>query len=244
MYPSSRRRNSHWLRPVMLAAGLMLMGTGCGAGQLAQSAHAVPAIDGASGQVGSIALRNIGIAYPDGGRYDQGSSAPLEFAIVNGGTAADALIEIRTEAADRVVLNASGNAAGSSSASGPADTAGPSGSATPTGSTRPGGMANPHSSGASASSSPGETASPSAAESATANSPIAVPAGGYVAISASGPSATLEQLTASLTATQPVAVTFVFQQAGSVTVTIPVRAASTLVSTPPTIDLNPTDENG
>ena len=84
-----------------LAAGLGLVAVGCSAGQVTQTDTQVAAIDGASGNVGPIAVRNVMLAFPpDGNRYHEGDDVPLTFVIANTGENADKLLSIKSEAAE------------------------------------------------------------------------------------------------------------------------------------------------
>jgi periplasmic copper chaperone A len=109
----SRRHQSMLTRTPLSVAALVaaccaavLALAGCGAGQVAQTGSQVSAIDGASGDVGDIALRDVLIPYPpgDAGGYPAGSRVPLQLTIVNQGTAADVLISVRTPAARQVLI--------------------------------------------------------------------------------------------------------------------------------------------
>ena len=138
----------------LVAAGVTVL-AGCQAGQQAQTAEQIPTIDGNYAQVGSLALRDVTIEYPETGSWPQGSDARLQLVIVNEGRDADSLVEVRTDAADRVTLAASPSG---STAPEPAGTA--SGSASPSESASPSASASPSESG-SASASPSESGSPS-----------------------------------------------------------------------------------
>jgi hypothetical protein len=65
---------------VLLAAGaallLLLVASGCGAGQAAQTSHDVPAIPGVDASAGPIDLRDLLIPFRQGG-YPAGSDVPL-----------------------------------------------------------------------------------------------------------------------------------------------------------------------
>lgn len=69
------------------AATLGLALTGCGAGQVAQTAEVLPPVPGLNVDVeapdGSIALRNVVVAYPGPEGYPLGEDATIELAIVN-----------------------------------------------------------------------------------------------------------------------------------------------------------------
>lgn len=71
-----------WFRAAALVAAAALL-TGCAAGQLAQTAQIVTTVDGAEADVGSVALRDISLAYPVSGEHSVGSNVRLEFYAVN-----------------------------------------------------------------------------------------------------------------------------------------------------------------
>ncbi|MGH3810991.1 MAG: copper chaperone PCu(A)C [Pseudonocardiaceae bacterium] len=80
--------------------------TGCGAGQITQTDSQVAAVNGAYGDVGNIALRNVLIHYPPSpnGTYPAGSNVPVLLTIVNLGTSADELISVTSPAASQVLV--------------------------------------------------------------------------------------------------------------------------------------------
>jgi copper(I)-binding protein len=92
---------------VLLAAiaGTALL-TGCGAGQQAQTASKEPSVPGVNANLGTVLLRNVQIGYPDreSRSYPRGATAPLEVRIFNSGTDPDALVGVRSDAADQVLL--------------------------------------------------------------------------------------------------------------------------------------------
>jgi copper(I)-binding protein len=114
-------------RAALAAAGLALALTGCAAGQLAQTAYENSTVDGATGGVGTILLRDITIAFPDSGRYVKGDSAQLKLNIVNNGDQDDQLTDVRTGVATSVLVSSK-----AVTAPGASDTALPSGTGTPT----------------------------------------------------------------------------------------------------------------
>ncbi|GHH60289.1 hypothetical protein [Lentzea cavernae] len=84
-----------------LAAGLGLVAVGCSAGQVTQTDTQVAAVDGASGNAGPIAVRNVMLAFPpDGNRYHDGEDAPLTFVIANSGENPDKLLSIKSDASE------------------------------------------------------------------------------------------------------------------------------------------------
>lgn len=83
------------LRTILPAAALGLAGvlgiTGCSAGQVTQTDSIQPAVNGNTGQVGDISLRDVRLAYPADGAYEEGDEVPLLLSIVNDGDEATAL---------------------------------------------------------------------------------------------------------------------------------------------------------
>jgi len=93
---------------VCLVAGLAL--TGCGAGQIAQTATQRAAVDGASGDAGDgIALRDVLMPpSPDpGGSYPVGSNVTVRATIINSGGEADELVAVTSPMAGRVQVSGS-----------------------------------------------------------------------------------------------------------------------------------------
>ena len=88
-----------------LAAGATLTLSACGAGQISQTAIQVAAINGNNAEVGSIALRNVHVIYPNSEEYsiEPGGTALLGFTVVNLDTRTpDVLTDISTEFASSV----------------------------------------------------------------------------------------------------------------------------------------------
>jgi copper(I)-binding protein len=240
---------------LLAAAGLASALTACAAGQIAQTAFVSPSVDGANGQVGAIALRAVTVAFPDGGQYAAGSDARLQATLVSTATQEDALVEVRTPAAQRVTLATSSGASGSATpsstaSSSPAASASASGTgsatASATGSSSASATATPTPS-ASVSASAGASVSGSTSASATGSAappetsaPIPVPAGNLVACRDAGPVLTLVGLTQALLPSQVVPITFVFRDAGQVTLDVPVAVPLTQVSLAPTVSLSET----
>jgi len=83
------------LLPAVLGIGAALLMSGCSAGQVTQTDTQVPAINGASGTVGQIAVRNVQLAFPAGKQYySRGDSASLVVTIINTGSSSDKLAGI------------------------------------------------------------------------------------------------------------------------------------------------------
>jgi copper(I)-binding protein len=87
-----------------VAAGLAALLVGCSAGQVTQTDSIVPAVNGNRGDVGAIALRDVMIAYPESGAYGEGDQAPLVLTIVNTGDTADELVSVSSPVAGEVAL--------------------------------------------------------------------------------------------------------------------------------------------
>lgn len=97
--PTSHRRLSG---PV---AGLVavLLASGCGAGQRAQTYQQQTEADTTNDAVGAIAVRNLAVpAPPQGYSYPAGSDAPLQVILVNDGAQPDRLVSASTPAARAV----------------------------------------------------------------------------------------------------------------------------------------------
>jgi hypothetical protein len=184
-------------RAIGIAVGGALVTAACAAGQQAQTANERPTLDGTEGQVGTMLLRGVALQTPlSGPFYPRGSSVPLKVYIVNNGTSPDSLTGI-------------------SSAS------------------FPGGWDIVSSSDASASAS----ASPDTSSSAPASSPsptqiAAGAATGYglqdLTPDGKGSSETvlLKNLKSDLYPGTAVKITFSFQKAGSVTLSVPVQLST------------------
>ena len=214
----------------LAAAGATLI-AGCQAGQHAQTAQTIPTIDGASAQIGSLGLRDVTIEYPETGSWPPGSDARLHLVVVNVGRAADTLVEVRTAVADSVELNATPGATPE-----PTTTATPepsqTGSATPTGSESP--SESPSESESTfGPATPSPTHGPSPTEEAATGIPI--PGPGLVSFGEEGPEIVLTGLTRELRPAQVVPITFVFAEAGEVTVIVAVATPLEEVEPAPTV---------
>lgn len=212
---------------VAIGASALLGIVGCSAGQVAQTADMAPAVNGNTAEVGTIALRNVVVAFPENGEaYAEGEDAPLLLSIVNSGTGDDELVSVTSPAGKVEII---GNK------SLPAGTAlqvvlpeeNPSASTTETTESTSETSESSESSGSSGAgdeapgtetSEPPETgASSEAPESTEAVSPPAV---GTVSVIITG-------LSADLPFGKNVPVTFEFANAGKVTVQIPVGPPAT-----------------
>ncbi len=98
--------------PVVATFGAALLVAGCAAGQITQTDTQVAAINGTSAGVGTIAIRNAEVAYPEGDGtapavYPPNSDAQTTMWLVNEGHAADELVSARTDAASNVAITGS-----------------------------------------------------------------------------------------------------------------------------------------
>lgn len=259
-----RTRRSAGRSRVALAALVTVGGVvlaGCAAGQQAQTAEQRPTIDGNNAEIGPLALRNIAIEYPDNGLYRRGAVARLRLLIANTGNASDELTDVRTDVAGEVAIVAgqteddsapSGSATATVTPSGtPAETGAP----TPTGTATPSetGTATPTEGPSSADQSvsatpPDPSQSPAASPSETGPIPgttVTIAPNYSVSIGegTSGSAILLRGLTRELRSTEVVSITFVFRDAGSVTVPVPV-AIPTEREAAPTIPAESDEEAG
>lgn len=98
--PVSPTRRRRLVTVAALAAGAALILSGCGAGQVSQTADQVAAINGNTADIGAIALRNVHIVYPGNGSpaNTTGGQAALSLSIVNTGeTVTDELAGVTTD---------------------------------------------------------------------------------------------------------------------------------------------------
>jgi len=79
----------------------MVVVAGCGAGQNTQTDSIMPSVNGALGQVGPIMIRDAQFAVPSKGVFPAGANAALRLTIVNtSATIADELTEVTSTIAD------------------------------------------------------------------------------------------------------------------------------------------------
>ncbi len=107
---TTRRRVLSGIVPSVLGIGLAgVLLAGCGSGQITQTESQQSEVNGASGNVGSIAIRNAQLAYPANlqGAYAPGSTARLIVTIVNAGTTDDTLVKVTTPGAVQVEIDGS-----------------------------------------------------------------------------------------------------------------------------------------
>ncbi len=94
------------LRLATAASGLALTAVlgaaGCSAGQITQTDSQLPAVSGATGQAGPIAVRDAKLAFPHEGFYAAGDDAPLILSIINTAAADDELLEVSSPYAGEI----------------------------------------------------------------------------------------------------------------------------------------------
>jgi copper(I)-binding protein len=211
-----------------------LLAAACSAGQTAQTAMEQSTVDGATANAGSVALRNVRVAYPTGGKYDAGKSAVLQFDAVNTGSQPDQLVSIQTSAAASVALGPAG-------ASSPSDGVSPS--ATPSASGSPSATSTGTPSGSSTPSPSSPSSSPSSSSSAAAGvTPVDLPQRTLVSFDVDAALAQLIDLTRPLISGQTLEITFTFAKGGTVTVAVPVATSLTEVEKAPPISTSPPEE--
>lgn len=88
--------------------GLLATLTACGAGQVSQTADQASAVNGFSGDIGRIAVRDASIAYTGPGNvgaiYRAGQAAQLDITVVNTGEAPDKLLNVTSPVAAAGVI--------------------------------------------------------------------------------------------------------------------------------------------
>lgn len=108
------------LSPLALAA--------CSAGQVTQTATQERDKSGPMAKAGDLTLRNIELAYPRSGRYEEGDDAELGMVIVNTASEDDTLVEVDGDAFESAEI-VGGDSGGDSAGGESGDTGGGSGSA-------------------------------------------------------------------------------------------------------------------
>ncbi|KDN20324.1 copper chaperone PCu(A)C [Amycolatopsis rifamycinica] len=223
-----RLQNRRVLGAGVLALGAALALAGCGAGQITQTSTQQAAVNGTHAQVKNIDLRNAAVQYPTSGPgYAAGATPALTLTIVNRGAQDDSLVSVTTEDGGHATIGGSKTVvAAHSLVIGPGEAVESTNEVQPTSSGAP-----------SSSSSSAPTSSAPAGSSSATNSPGNLTATATSEVPSSGPAATptapeqVGQATVTLPALkqplwpgQVIKVTFVFQNAGPVTVDLPVAA--------------------
>ncbi|MEU7927293.1 hypothetical protein [Micromonospora sp. NPDC049107] len=167
-----------------VAAATSLLASGCGAGQIAETALKEPSVQGVNLTTpnGAYSVRGLLVTYPGTEGYRAGQDAPLNAVIYND-SKSTVTVTVTTQSA-REVLISGGSASPTPSASESAS-ASPSGSATPSGSASP-------STTESGSASPSATPSETGSSSATPSAPESARASGSASAAAPGQPARIE----------------------------------------------------
>ncbi|MFJ9781522.1 hypothetical protein ACIRSS_18190 [Amycolatopsis sp. NPDC101161] len=221
-----RLQNRRVLGAGVLALGAALVLAGCGAGQITQTDTQQPAVNGTYAQVKTIVLRDAAVQYPTSGPgYPAGATPSLTLTVVNIGTQDDSLVSVTTEDGTQATVSGSkAVVAGHSLVIGPDDAVESTNEVQTT----------PPSAPSSSSTAPSSTGTPTKSET---NTPGSLTASSTSEAPSSGPAATptapekvgqatvtLPPLKQPLWPGQTIKVTFVFQNAGPVTVELPVAA--------------------
>lgn len=224
------RRSIGPLRKILpaIAVGLVALGVaGCGSGQVTQTDNMEPAVNGNKGNLGELALRDVAIAYPENGSYDQGDDAPLLLTIINTGGTDDELTAVSTPAAGTVEVTGDktlpartaieavmpDESAASSSVE-PTESSAPSSSESSAETSAPGSSESESPSGSESAGSPASS-TPESTESAEAPDVV-----GTVYIQ-------LRDLTIGLPMGKNVPITFIFANAGQITISVPIDTPDT-----------------
>jgi copper(I)-binding protein len=207
------------LSPVVLSA--------CGAGQVPQTATEQRDKTGGKAEVGNLSLREVVLAYPEGGRYAPGDDAELQMAVLNNGGEDDTLTRITGQGFSGAVFTDKSSAAASTApqTSASATTSVPTATATATATPT---ATNPATATATA---PRVTsAAPSTSATAPAPTSLTIPAGQTVYVGTGTTHITLTGLQSGLTTGQSVSLTLSFQKAGDVTLPVTVANPPTVLS--------------
>jgi copper(I)-binding protein len=231
---------------VAIGVSALLGVVGCGAGQVSQTAEMEPAVNGNTAQVGTIALRNVMVAFPESGEaYQEGDDAPLLLSIVNTGADDDELVGVTSPAGEVEIIGnpavPEGNAVivvlpgdnPSAPSSAPTTTtttgAGASSESSATNETPGAGASEPAGSSSSAPSSGVISSGPGSTDDNAEPEAVDPPVVGTLSL-------VVKNLKAALPFGKNVPVTFEFAKAGKVTVQLPVGAPATARPEPEAVE--------
>ncbi|WFF07512.1 hypothetical protein O7622_02595 [Micromonospora sp. WMMD1076] len=228
--------------PALLLAGTAaasLLLSGCGAGQISETANKIPSVQGVNVQTSDdlFKVRGLYVQFPGPKGYEAGSNAPVNVVIYND-SEKPVTVTVTTDSAREIVLTGSGT--------------GESGAATPTGSPTEPVTTSPTASDPSASPSQSlevtgsPSASPSPSEPAPAGQParIEIPALSYAQLNAGNPRfLQLVGLNEKLLVGQQVDLTFDFGDGKVVKTPAPIGIPLTPEATPSKI-VNPREHAG
>jgi copper(I)-binding protein len=222
---------------VAIGVSALLGIVGCGAGQVTQTARMEPAVNGNTGQAGDIMLRDVRVAFPESGEpYEEGDDAPLLLAIVNVGADEDRLVgatspagriemvgnpSLPPQTALQVVLPEDNPAASSAAGTTTTTTSQTSQTSETSGAETPG------SESSSPESSSPESSSPESSQSSSSELPTAAETEAVSPSAVGTLSLVITGLTGELPFGKTVPVTFEFERAGTVTISLPIAAPAT-----------------
>ncbi|MEU8021619.1 hypothetical protein ABUL04_00795 [Micromonospora harpali] len=217
-----------------VAAATGLLATGCGAGQVAETANKEPSVQGVNIQTSDNAykVRGLYVEYPGAGGYQAGANAAVNAVLYND-TQSPVTVTVTTDSAREIVISGGASASASPSASAsesPSESASPSGSASPSEGASPSGSG---SASPSEGASEGPSASPSPSAPAGEPARFEIPALGYVQLNVQGGrSLQLVGLNQALLAGQQVNLTFDFGNGNTVSTPAPVGVPLTPLPQP------------
>jgi hypothetical protein len=209
------------LSPVALSA--------CGAGQVAQTATELRDKTGGRAEVGNLSLREVVLAYPEGGKYAPGADAELQMAVLNNGGEDDTLTRITGQGFSGAVFTDKSSAAASTASTTSASTSA-SVPTTPATATATPTATNPATATATTTAPAVTSAAPTTSASAPAPTSLTIPAGQTVYVGTGTTHITLTGLQSGLTTGQSVTLTLSFQKAGDVTLPVTVANPPTVLS--------------
>ncbi|PTA43129.1 hypothetical protein [Micromonospora sp. RP3T] len=188
-------------RPALLLAGsaaaASLLLSGCGAGQIAETANKIPSVQGVNVQTSDnlYKVRGLYVQFPGPEGYQAGATAPLNVVIYND-SEAPVTVTVTTDSAREILLTGAAGSNGAATPTGsPTEPASASPTATDPSASPSQSLEVPASPSASPSGSPSESgspsgsASPSESASAPAGQParIEIPALGYAQLNSGNP---------------------------------------------------------
>ncbi|GAA0510716.1 hypothetical protein GCM10011581_00730 [Saccharopolyspora subtropica] len=93
------------LIPAAIGLGAVVALAGCSAGQVTETDTQVAAVNGGSGDLNQISVRNATFTFPASNSfYPAGSSAPLELVLTNEGAEGDKLVQVSSPYATSATL--------------------------------------------------------------------------------------------------------------------------------------------
>ncbi|MGH3759729.1 hypothetical protein [Actinophytocola sp.] len=227
------RRSTRPLRRMLatVAVGFVALGiAGCSSGQVTQTDQMEPAVNGNKADVGDIALRDVVVSYPESGGYEAGDDAPLVLTIINTGGTGDELTSVSSPAAADVQLLGDTSVPGRSALQVVVPDESTPSSASPESTPETTESSLPDSS-ITEPSPPGATETPTPGSASSApETPTSAPevTGTELAPQEVGTlSIVLTGLTTDLPVGRNVPVTFVFAQAGEITIDLPIGSPAT-----------------